>query len=222
MLGECLPHGVSRCSRRLDRFPQTPLLIPKLVSCRRHHAALDIPAPVATNVVAAASGTVKLFRLVDNNNRTHCLGNVVIIKHGVAAILYAHLSTISVANGQFVNQGQQIGTVGDTVGYIARTDINQPCSPVTGPHLHFELKNQAVLASTNDHGPPFVWGYTPEATSPPSGQPILAHHPDSFGYHDPILNIYSERDQCGGTDQHHGRQLQCERYKFHHRVGCSE
>jgi murein DD-endopeptidase MepM/ murein hydrolase activator NlpD len=55
-------------------------------------------------------------------------GNVVAIKHSQdRSTLYAHLSSIAVAKGQRVEQGQRIGAVGAT-GYA------------TGPHLHFEFR----------------------------------------------------------------------------------
>ena len=55
-------------------------------------------------------------------------GNLVIVQHeNDMQTYYAHLNEISVSNGQYVGQGELLGTVG-TTGYS------------TGPHLHFELR----------------------------------------------------------------------------------
>jgi murein DD-endopeptidase MepM/ murein hydrolase activator NlpD len=55
-------------------------------------------------------------------------GNFVVIDHGnELATAYAHQSTIAVANGASVSQGQVIGYSGCT-GYCF------------GPHLHFEVR----------------------------------------------------------------------------------
>ena len=55
-------------------------------------------------------------------------GNFIMIKHDNNIItLYAHLESISIKNGQQINQGDVIGKMGST----GRT---------TGPHLHFEVR----------------------------------------------------------------------------------
>jgi murein DD-endopeptidase MepM/ murein hydrolase activator NlpD len=89
-----------------------------------YHKGIDIDgfgswgAPIA----AAASGTVVLATWDDWG-----LGYHVIIDHGDGSrTVYAHLSEIWVAQGQYVNQGDSVGALGST-GYS------------TGPHLHFEL-----------------------------------------------------------------------------------
>ena len=68
-------------------------------------------------------------------------GNHVVIDHGTLPdghryrTLYAHLDTLSVAAGDTVTQGQQLGTVGST-------------GASTGNHLHLELFVDGALTDT--------------------------------------------------------------------------
>jgi murein DD-endopeptidase MepM/ murein hydrolase activator NlpD len=88
----------------------------------RMHEGIDLGAPSGTPIHAAASGTV-----------IYCgweggYGNLTVIDHGNnLATAYGHQSSIAVACGQQVTQGQTIGYVGST-GHS------------TGPHLHFEVR----------------------------------------------------------------------------------
>ncbi|HUF53457.1 MAG TPA: peptidoglycan DD-metalloendopeptidase family protein [Dehalococcoidia bacterium] len=89
-----------------------------------YHKGIDIDGfgAYGAPIGAAASGTVVLATWDDWG-----LGYHVIIDHGDGTrTLYAHLSEIWVAQGQWVNQGDSVGALGST-GYS------------TGPHLHFEL-----------------------------------------------------------------------------------
>ncbi|TDU84277.1 murein DD-endopeptidase MepM/ murein hydrolase activator NlpD [Kribbella voronezhensis] len=84
------------------------------------HTGQDFVAPVGTTVRAVTAGTVRI-------EHPAWAGNLVRIDHGNGLeTLYAHLSTITVADGAHVVAGQQIGAVG--------TEGNS-----TGPHLHFEV-----------------------------------------------------------------------------------
>lgn len=86
---------------------------------------IDIAAPVGTPVVAAASGQVIIARYGSWNGG---YGNYAVIKHDNGTqTLYAHLNSLSVGQGQWVSQGQGIGTIGNT-------------GRSTGPHLHFEVR----------------------------------------------------------------------------------
>jgi len=87
---------------------------------KRFHWGVDFIGKTGDTIKAAMKGTV----LHTDNNPN--LGNFIILKHDNGyQTLYAHLSAYSVKAGDKVEQGQEIGKVGDT-GYT------------TGPHLHFE------------------------------------------------------------------------------------
>jgi murein DD-endopeptidase MepM/ murein hydrolase activator NlpD len=88
------------------------------------HRGIDIDGfgNYGATISAAADGLVVLAAYQDWGYGYH-----VIIQHGDGSrTLYAHLSDIWVAQGEYVGQGQGIGALG-TTGYS------------TGPHLHFEV-----------------------------------------------------------------------------------
>ena len=90
------------------------------------HAGVDWAAPIGTPVVAAFSG------VVSGAGDAGGYGNLVRLRHANGTeTRYAHLDTIDVAQGQRVQGGQQIGTVGTT-------------GRSTGPHLHFELRENGA------------------------------------------------------------------------------
>ncbi|MEV8378269.1 M23 family metallopeptidase [Kribbella sp. NPDC056861] len=73
-----------------------------------------------TPVLASAGGTAYRF------SQPSGAGNYIAIEHGGGwKTYYFHLSAYSVANGQAVSQGQQIGVTGTT-------------GSSTGPHIHYE------------------------------------------------------------------------------------
>ena len=92
----------------------------------RAHKGVDYGAPTGAPVRTVGDGQVEFAGTMSG------YGNVVEIDHGKgASTLYAHLSRIDVRKGQAVQRGQRIGAVGAT-GWA------------TGPHLHFEFKENGV------------------------------------------------------------------------------
>jgi murein DD-endopeptidase MepM/ murein hydrolase activator NlpD len=91
------------------------------------HRAIDIGSWTGNPVVASDSGYV----IYAGWDRTG-YGNLVIIDHGNGfRTYYAHLSRIFVRQGESIGQGQRIGSVGNT-------------GNSTGPHLHFEIRQNNI------------------------------------------------------------------------------
>ena len=88
------------------------------------HTALDIAVPSGTPVKAVDRGKV----IMAGWNPTG-YGFRVVIDHGIDYVtLYAHLSDIYVKAGDVVGKGQVIGASGAN-------------GNITGPHLHFEIRD---------------------------------------------------------------------------------
>lgn len=89
---------------------------------RRLHAGVDMAAPTGTPLYAAGDGVVTFA------GRQSAYGLLVKIQHpfGIET-RYAHMSRISVSEGQRVSRGDRIGDMGST-------------GRVTGSHLHYEVR----------------------------------------------------------------------------------
>jgi murein DD-endopeptidase MepM/ murein hydrolase activator NlpD len=88
---------------------------------RRPHSGLDIAAPEGTPILAPAKGKII------NTGDYFFNGNTIFIDHGQGLItMYCHLHKTIVKDGEVVERGQQIGSVGMT-------------GRVTGPHLHWSV-----------------------------------------------------------------------------------
>ena len=97
-----------------------------IFNSRTFHSGVDIAGPNLGSIKASNSGKVIYAGWYGG------YGKVVILDHGVVngkptTTLYAHMSSIKVGKGQFVNKGQVVGYEG-TTGYS------------TGPHVHFEVR----------------------------------------------------------------------------------
>jgi murein DD-endopeptidase MepM/ murein hydrolase activator NlpD len=91
----------------------------------------------AAPIAAATSGTV----IFAGGNACCSYGlYVVVMSPDGIETLYAHLSSISVVQGEEVVQGQQVGIIGNT-GYS------------TGVHLHFEVIDNGVRVNPTAYLP---------------------------------------------------------------------
>lgn len=93
---------------------------------RRHHHGIDIAAPAGTPITAARAGTVQFAGWLGG------YGQLVILDHGGGlTTYYGHASRLLVRVGDPVQRGQLVARVGTT-------------GNVTGPNVHFEVRNNKV------------------------------------------------------------------------------
>ncbi|MBI5526923.1 MAG: M23 family metallopeptidase [Deltaproteobacteria bacterium] len=93
---------------------------------RSMHRGLDIATQAGTTVVAPGDGQV-----ISSEYNSY-YGKVILIDHGNSVVTrYAHLSEISVREGDKVARGQKIGAVGNS-------------GRSTGPHLHYEIEVNGI------------------------------------------------------------------------------
>ncbi len=91
----------------------------------RNHGGIDFCAGYGQNIYASGSGTVITANSTDSWGGGY--GYYVMIQHDNGlTTLYAHCSSITVTEGEYVSAGQ-------TIGYVGSTGLS------TGPHLHFEV-----------------------------------------------------------------------------------
>lgn len=89
------------------------------------HRGVDYGGGYGSPVVAPAAGRIALVGLESQGFKIH--GNTIGIDHGQGVLsIMLHLSRVNVKEGDFVQAGQVIGTVGST-------------GASTGPHLHWGL-----------------------------------------------------------------------------------
>ena len=96
-----------------------------------HPLGIDIGIPQGTPILASTGGFVTFA------GGTPCCGYglyVSIVNGQGLQMVYAHLSTIFVWQGQWVTQGQVLGLAGRT-------------GHATGPHLHFEVLQDGVIVN---------------------------------------------------------------------------
>ena len=88
-----------------------------------HNDGINIAAVAGADVLAAAPGTVAFI-----GREIKSFGTLVLIKHKDGVITaYAHLDSVLIKEGDVVEGGQKIATVGQT-------------GKVDTPQLHFEIR----------------------------------------------------------------------------------
>jgi LysM repeat protein len=101
---------------------------------RRMHYGIDVASRMGTPIKAARAGRVAHIETQLGN-----YGKFVILRHpGGYQTLYAHLDSFDVSVGQYVNQGQVIGRMGNT-------------GRSTGPHLHFSIIKNGAFVDPMDY-----------------------------------------------------------------------
>jgi murein DD-endopeptidase MepM/ murein hydrolase activator NlpD len=95
----------------------------------RQHLGIDVGILQSPTVRAAAAGTVTATCYLDGYGG---YGNVVVVDVGEGyEVLYAHLATINVQVGDWLDRDEPLGIAGCT-------------GSCTGTHLHFELRDAGV------------------------------------------------------------------------------
>lgn len=99
------------------------------------HNGIDISAPKGQNIFAALPGKV----LASKENFVG-YGNIIILDHGELITIYAHCDKLLVSEGQTVEKGAVIATVGDS-------------GKAQGAHLHFEVRKGKIPVDPMDYLP---------------------------------------------------------------------
>lgn len=99
-----------------------------------YHTGVDFAVPPGTDVLAVADGKI------ENANWGKAYGTQLVQKVDGGWVIYAHLSKALVKPGDTVKKGQHIGESGNT-------------GNSSGPHLHFEMRNNIKWSAGTDIDP---------------------------------------------------------------------
>lgn len=119
-------------------FGPTDLAIePAYAGSAHYHEGIDLGIASGTNLPSIANGTVT--KVVTNSPGVG-FGNylVVTLSNGIT-VLYGHLKSVSVAQGDKVSIGQTLGLTDST-------------GASTGPHLHIQMQDPSQVSSNNPLG----------------------------------------------------------------------
>lgn len=117
------------------------------------HPAIDIATPQGTPVKAAADGIVAIAKNLDwvKNDQGKILypayNYVLVVHDGGLSTVYGHLSVVSVSEGDYVVRGSTIGKSGAIPGTAGAGRLT------TGPHLHFEVRQNGIPVNPLDYLP---------------------------------------------------------------------
>lgn len=104
---------------------------------RRYHGGIDLAVPKNTPIYATADGYVVKTHTGESYNNGAGYGNYIKLGHAEDVIsIYAHLTSLTVKEGEKIRKGQLIGYSGST-------------GKSTGYHLHFQMEQNGVLLDTS-------------------------------------------------------------------------
>jgi murein DD-endopeptidase MepM/ murein hydrolase activator NlpD len=104
-----------------------------------YHTGVDFAVPQGTEVIAVADGKI------ENANWGKSYGTQAVQKVAGGWVIYAHLSKLDVKAGDVVKAGQKIGSSGNT-------------GNSSGPHLHFEMRDNIRWSAGKDLDPSGILG----------------------------------------------------------------
>lgn len=119
-----------------------------------YHTGVDFAVPTGTDIIAVADGKV------EGANWGSSYGTHVIQKVKGGWVIYAHLSKSSVKPGEELKKGDPIGKSGNT-------------GNSSGPHLHFEMRNNIRWSAGDDLDPSNLLNDIDEAPSAKAA-PVLS------------------------------------------------
>jgi len=99
-----------------------------------YHTGVDFAVPSGTEIIAVADGKI------ENANWGKSYGIQAVQKVAGGWVIYAHLSKLDVKPGDVVKAGQRIGASGNT-------------GNSSGPHLHFEMRDNIRWSAGKDIDP---------------------------------------------------------------------
>jgi len=147
------------------------------------------PTTLGVVVLIQSNGPCSDYHGKGGGCEDHGLGNTVIIEHILGNgqriySLYAHLDSIdpSLSEGRLVDHYDAIGTMGAS-GY-GLSDYWKNSDGTPAIHIHFEIKDEAVLS--NPRGKGTYFGYLPASA-------------DNYGYHDPYTFISRVKVSYGAS-----------------------
>ena len=120
-------------TRPVDGITTSPFGLKRFYNgqARRPHTGLDYAGDIGVSIKAPADGKVILAGQFFFN------GNAVFLDHGQGLIsVYIHMNERLVKQGQYLKQGDAIGTIGQT-------------GRATGPHLHWGIYLNQTVVSPN-------------------------------------------------------------------------
>ena len=116
------------------------------------HTGIDLYQPIGTPIYASEGGDILAAGIINNAYGNTAYGKCVLIDHKNGYYtFYAHMNDIKVQKGMSVISGAVIGTVGAT-------------GNVTGPHLHFEVRNNPIWNRNNFIDPESIINFNNETS----------------------------------------------------------